>query len=438
MSQNADLVVKGGPLWAGPGRYWPQGVVEVRAGKVAFAGPEEAYTVCPAVWTLDAQGGLIMPGLLNAHCHAAMVLFRGLSDDLALTDWLFKVMFPAEARWVNEDMVELCTLLAAAEMLLSGTTCVGDAYFCAGGAMRAYAQAGMRAQVAQGVIDFPAPGVPDPGKRLEAAREFLETWQGQEPLVEPALFAHSLGTCSPETLRGVADLAREFKVPWYTHLAETRQEAEEARRVHGQSGARHLESLGVLDSLKAAVHGIWLEDEEIALLARRGVDIVHCPESNMKLASGAGDVRKWLAAGIKVALGTDGAASNNDLDMIAEVGTAARLAKVVTGDPAELPAGQALDMALSGSAHALGLEGLAGRLEPGFFADLIVINTNAPHLTPLNDVPSAVAYQARGGDVRHVVVNGKLVVQDRKVLTFDLDAVTAEVRSLAEKVAGAK
>lgn len=398
---------------------------------------EEAYAPCPAVWTLDAKGGLIMPGLVNAHCHAAMVLFRGLSDDLTLADWLNKVMFPAEARWVDEKMVELCTLLAAAEMLLSGTTCVGDSYFCAGGAMRAYAQAGMRAQVAQGVIDFPAPGVPDPAKKLDVAREFLETWQGKEQLVTPALFAHTLSTCSPKTLRGVAQLAQEFEVPWYTHLGETRQEADSVRQSHGLSGARHLDNLGVLDSLKAAVHCIWLEDEEIELLARRGVGIIHCPESNMKLASGAGDVRGWLAAGIKVGLGTDGAASNNDLDMIGEVGAAARLAKVVTGDPAELPAGDALDMALDGSAHALGLGGVAGRLEPGFAADLIVLDTRAPHLTPLNDVPSALAYQARGGDVRHVVVNGKLVVQDRRVLTFDLPSVMAKVRSLAKKVAGA-
>ena len=295
----------------------------------------------------------------------------------------------------------------------------------------------MRAQVAQGILDFPAPGVPDLAKKFKAAREFLTTWQGREPLVTPALFAHALSTCSPETLCGVAELAREFDVPWYTHLAETRQEADLVRACHGLSGARHLENLGVLASLKAAVHCVWLEDEEIGLLAEHGVGIIHCPESNMKLASGAGDVRRWLKAGIKVGLGTDGAASNNDLDMIGEVGAAARLAKVVTGDPTELPAGEALDMALSGSAHALGLEGEVGRLEPGFFADLIVLNTKAPHLTPLNDIPSALAYQARGADVRHVVVGGKLSVQDRRVLGFDLPGVMAKVRVLAQKVAAA-
>ena len=422
-------------MWAGPGKYWPRGAVAAQAGKIVYAGAEAEWQTGPGAEVLDVGGGLILPGLVNAHCHAAMVLFRGLSDDLTLGDWLNKVIFPAEARWVNEEMVELCTLLAAAEMLLSGTTCVGDAYFCMVGAAKAYARAGLRAMAAQGVIDFPAPGMPDPEKKLEVARNFLEAWQGRDPLVRPALFAHSLTTCGPETLRGVAELAAKYGVYWYTHLAETRQEADAVRARFGLSGARHLEGLGVLASLKAAVHGIWLNDEEIELLARRGVGLIHCPESNQKLASGAGEVGRWLAAGIKVGLGTDGAASNNDLDMIAEVGAAARLAKVVAGDPAALPAGAALDLALEGSAAALGLEGAAGRLAPGYYADIMVLDTKAPHLTPLNEVSSALAYQARGGDVRHVVVNGRVVVKDRKVLSFDLPAVMAKVRKLALKVA---
>jgi len=422
-------------LWAGPGKYWPRGAVMARAGKITFAGAEEQCQAGSAAEVLDAGGGLIMPGLVNAHCHAAMVLFRGLSDDLVLADWLNQVMFPAEARWVNEEMVELCTLLAAGEMLLSGTTCVGDAYFCMSGAARAYARAGLRAVAAQGVIDFPAPGAPDPARNLVVARDFLEAWQGRSPLIRPALFAHTLGTCGPETLRGVAELAGEYGVDWYTHLAETRQEVDAVRAHYGRSGARHLEGLGVLASLKAAVHGIWLDDDEIKLLAGRGVGIIHCPESNQKLASGAGEVGRWLAAGIKVGLGTDGAASNNDLDMIGEVGAAARLAKAVAGDPAALPAGAALDLALDGSAAALGLDGVAGRLGPGFAADLAVLDTQAPHLMPLNEVCSAVAYQARGADVRHVVVDGRIVVKDRKVQSFDLPLVMQEVRKLAKKVA---
>jgi 5-methylthioadenosine/S-adenosylhomocysteine deaminase len=410
-------------------------MVEIRDGVVRWCGPEEDYPGPAPRHSLDAGGGLILPGLVNAHCHGAMVLFRGLADDLPLLEWLTEHIFPAEARWVNEEMVETCTLLAAGEMLLSGTTCVGEAYFCASGAARAYARAGMRAVVAQGVIDFPAPGVPRPEEALEVARGFLEQWQGADPLITPALFAHSPYTCSPETLAGVADLAREKGVAWFTHLAETAQEVEEVRSRYGATPGRHLESLGLLESLRAAVHGVWLDAQEVMLLARRGVALVHCPESNLKLASGLGRLAEWLAAGVTVGLGTDGPASNNDLDLWGELATAARLAKVAAHDPAVVPAAQALEMAWGGSARALGLEGVVGRLRPGWAGDLVVLNLAQPHLTPLHNIASALVYSARGGDVRHVVVRGRLVVRDRQVLTFDLPAVMERVQRMARRVA---
>jgi len=433
-----SLLLENGALWAGPDYYWPKGVLEIRNGKVSFAGPAESYQgregfVGPR---LDAGGGLIMPGLVNAHCHAPMVLFRGMADDLPLAVWLGEHMFPAEARWVNEEMTELCGLLAAAEMLLSGTTCVGDAYFCAGGAARAFERAGLRAVVAQGVIDFPAPGAPDPGQGLEVARRFVEEWQERSPLIRPALFAHSVYTCSPEKLKGVAALARETGAPWFTHLSETREEAAQVRQTYGTTPARHLEALGLLAGLQAAAHGVWLDREEIELVTARGVSLVHCPESNRKLASGLADVAGWLRAGAAVGLGTDGAASNNDLDMIAEIRSAALGDKLKNMNPASLPAAQALDLAWEGSARALGLQGRVGRLLPGFAGDAVVLDLDQPHLTPFFDAASALVYAGRGSDVRHAVVAGRLAVRDRRVLGFDLPEVMARVKSLARQVMG--
>jgi 5-methylthioadenosine/S-adenosylhomocysteine deaminase len=333
--------------------------------------------------------------------------------------------------------VELASLAAAAEMLLGGTTCVCDAYFCAAGAARAYVRAGLRAVVAQGVIDFPAPGAPDPERGLDAARDFVEAWQGRHPLVTPALFAHSLYTCSPERLVGVAALARRLGVGWFTHLGETAAEVRELAARYGKRPVDHLASLGVLEGLTAGVHCVWLEPEEMRLMAAAGAAVVHCPESNAKLASGVAPVEAWRAAGLAVGLGTDGAASNNDLDMLGELGAAARLAKLAAGDPAALPAETALAMAGAGSAAAIGLEG-PGRLEPGAPGDAVVLDLRRPHLTPLFHPASALVYAARGGDVRHTVVAGRVVVRDRRVTTFDLPAALAELRGLAGRIAAGR
>ncbi len=431
-----NLIVDNGALWAGPEDYWPQGVLAIQDGMVSYAGPLEGFQVQDfnGVERLDAGGGLIMPGLVNAHCHAAMVLFRGLADDLPLMSWLSEHMFPAEAKWVNDEMVELCSLLAAGEMLLSGTTCVGDSYFCAGGAALAFERAGLRAVVAHGVIDFPAPGAPDPERGLEVVRKFVEEWQGKSSLVKPGIFAHSLYTCSPDKLKAVAGLASELGVPWVTHLAETQSEVVQVKETHGATPGRHLHSLGLLEGLQAAAHGVWLESEELRMLADNDVALVHCPESNRKLASGMADVEAWQEAGVIGGLGTDGAASNNDLDMIAEMGSAARGEKIKHLNPAALSAVQALDMAWAGSARALGLDGVVGRLQPGFAGDAVVLDTNQPHLTPLFDPASTLVYSARGSDVRHTVVDGRVLVRDCKVLSFDLAEVMAQVRELALRV----
>ncbi|RJX36465.1 MAG: amidohydrolase [Desulfarculus sp.] len=432
-----ELLVRGGPLWAGPGSWWPQGAVAATGGVITYAGPAEGAPAT-AERVIEAHGGLIMPGLVNAHCHGAMALFRGWADDLPLEVWLQEHIFPAEARWINEQTVELCTLLAAGEMLLAGVTTVGDAYFCMHGAARAYEQAGLRALVGQGLIDFPAPGAPEPARNLAVCREFIEAWQGRSELITPGVFAHSPYTCSPDTLRGAAALCAELDCRLFTHLAETREETAQCRARHGRSPVGHLESLGLLERLDAAVHCVWLEPGEEALLARRGVAVIACPESNSKLGAGWADLTGLLAAGCQVALGTDGPASNNDLDVLSEVSFAARLAKVKTGDPAALPAEQALDLALAGGAAALGLTGVVGRLEPGYGCDLIVLELNQPHLTPLYDAASHLVYAASSRDVRQVVVAGRQVVAERRVLSFDLPGVMARVRELAGRVAAGR
>ncbi len=434
MEPSIDLRVSGGPLWAGAGGFWPRGAVEISGGVVVYAGDAAGAGASEARRELDAAGGLIMPGLVNAHCHGAMVLFRGMADDLPLEQWLQNVMFPTEAAFVTEDMVNACCRLAAAEMLLSGTTCVGDAYFCMNGAVPAYEESGMRAVLSQGVIDFPAPGVPEPSQRLVVAREFIENWQGKYSRIIPGVFAHSPYTCSADTLTGAADLAVGLDAPFFTHLAEIQSENAIMQDQYGCRPTEHLARLGVLDKLTACAHGVWLQKEELAELAAAGVALVHCPESNMKLASGVAQVTAWHEAGVVSGMGTDGAASNNDLDLFGEMKSAALLAKVSALDPAALPAEKALEMATSGSARALGLE-RTGRLEPGYSADLVVLDLKSPNHTPWYQAASALVYAGRGADVRHVVVDGELVVHDRRLLTLDLDEAKAKVRELARKVA---
>jgi len=429
-----SFIARGGPLWAGPGMFWPSGAVLAQDGMITYAGDAADAPEPPGIETLDAGGGLIMPGLVNAHCHAPMVLFRGLADDLPLDQWWQGHMFPAEAKWVTEAMTEACARLAAAEMLLSGTTTVGDAYFCASGAARAFESVGMRAMVGQGLLDFPAPGVPDPAQGLAVCRDFVEAWQGAGPLITPAIFAHSPYTCSPRTLGDAAGLRDELGCLLHTHLAETAAEVATSAEEHGASPLAWLDGLGLLQRLDAAVHCVWLGPGEAELLAQREVAVVACPGSNSKLGSGWADIPALLAAGCSVGLGTDGPASNNNLDMFGEIGLAARLAKLKTGDPAALPAEQAVDLALTGSAAALGLTGKVGRLSPGFACDLIVLDLAAPRLTPLYDAPSHLTYAATGNEVMHTVVHGRILVRDRELLSIDLPEAMAQVRELAAQV----
>ncbi len=396
------------------------GFVAINGGKIATVG--QAHTAAdlpPARERLDARGNLVMPGLVNTHCHAPMVWFRGLADDLVLNDWLTKFIFPAEAGWLNRERVYWGALLAAAEMIQGGITTVADGYFYETEVRRAFFEAGLRAVVAQGVVDFPAPGVPNPQDNLKVAAEFIESGGDfQDGRLISTLFCHSAYTCGPDTLKRAKDLTRRQGLPFFIHLAETQHEVQEIRQQTGLSPVSYLDQLGLLDERTVAVHAIWLDPEEQDLLARRHVKISHCPESNLKLAAGVAPIPELLAKGVAVGLGTDGAASNNNLDLWREMSLTARLHKVWRQDPTLLPAPQTVALATREGAEVLGLGERIGTLTPGKEADLIVVELNQPHLTPCFNSFSHLVYAARAADVRHVMVAGRWLLKDRRLVTL--------------------
>lgn len=411
----------------------PNGFVAIMAGKIAALGPMKDLSGAAAGTIIDAGGQLVMPGLVNTHTHAPMTLFRGLADDLDLMTWLQEHIFPAEARSVNPEMVYWCAKLAAAEMLLSGTTTIADGYFLEDQAAEAFVEAGLRAVAAQGVIDFPAPGVPDPGRNVATAQEFIERWQDKNPLLTPAVFCHSPYTCSPDTLQHAKAMARQNKAKLFVHLAETKAEVQQALGQFGTTPVHHLERLGILDRDTVCVHCVWLEEEEIKILARTGACVASCPQSNMKLGSGIAPLQAMLTASIPVGLGTDSCASNNRLDLFCEMDLCAKIHKVKDLDPTALPAQAVLRMATLGGAEILGLDRKTGSLTPGKDADIILVDIDQPHLLPFYH-PDLLVYSGSGSDVTTVIVGGRLVIQDRKILTFDVDETMTEVRKLAEKL----
>jgi 5-methylthioadenosine/S-adenosylhomocysteine deaminase len=385
-----------------------------------------------ATTIIDGQGRLLAPGLINGHNHCAMTLFRGLADDLELATWLGKHIFPAEARYVNQEMVYHCSKLAAAEMILSGTTTVADGYFFEGQAAQAFVDTGMRAVAAQGIIDFPAPGVPDPSRNLETVAQFLDAWQGKHPRITPAIFAHSPYTCSARTLQRAKELATTRQTPFFIHVAESRQEQGMIQAPQGTSPIRHLAALGLLDPHTICIHCVWPDDEDLDLLARSEAGVVVCPQSHLKLASGMAPVSAMIERGIRVGLGTDGSASNNALDMFKEMALLSKTQKVHTLDATALSARQALRCATVSNGALLGL-GNIGQLLPGYKADLILLDMQQPRLTPCYN-QDLVVYAASGADVHTVIIDGRLVMRDRKILSFDVQETMREVRRLASTV----
>ena len=388
--------------------------------------------------TIDASGCIVMPGLVNTHTHLPMVCFRGMADDLPLMEWLTKYIFPAEKRFVNKKMVYDGATLAMAEMILSGTTTFCDGYFFEDTITQAVSAAGMRAVVSQGFADFATPDNPKFEKMMTAAKRFVTRWQSHAPMITPAFFCHSPYTCSPATLTNVKKAAREAGILYLMHLLENKDEIDTILNRYGKKPVQHLLDLGVLDDQTVAVHCNWLTKEDIAIFAGQGVRVSHNPESSMKLAAGVAPVPEMLKHGIKVGLGTDGCASNNDLDMFREMDTTAKIHKVTSLDPTVMSAQTVLKMATIGGANVLGLDKLTGSIEGGKQADIILVDMNQPHLTPLYNCYSQLVYAARGADVKTSIINGKVVMKDRQLRTIDLSTAMENVRVIAADIIARK
>jgi len=380
---------------------------------------------------LEYGHGLIMPGLINAHTHIAMTLFRGLADDLPLMEWLNEHIFPAE-RKLTAEMVYWGSLLGCAEMILSGTTTFCDMYLFSDQVAEAANRAGIRAVVGEVLYDFPSPNYGDLENGFRYTEELINKWK-ENPLISVAVEPHALFTCSPDLFKRARDLAERYSTPLIIHLSETEEEVKEIKRKYGCTPVRHLHNLGILDKRLIAAHCVILTEDDILLLAKHQVNVVHNPESNLKLASGIAPIPKLLESGITVALGTDGPSSNNDLDMFLEMGTAARIHKVKNLDPEIMKAEEVLKMATINGAIALGLNEI-GTLKAGKRADIIVIDLNRPHLIPMYNPYSHLVYSATGSDVITTIIDGKIIMENRELRTLDLDEIKEKLKEIIKKL----
>jgi 5-methylthioadenosine/S-adenosylhomocysteine deaminase len=412
-------------------------VIGIRDGKILFVEKGHLPAEYPpeAREVIDASGCIVMPGLVNTHTHLPMVLFRGLADDLPLMTWLNDYIFPAERRFINRETVYAGSMLAIAEMILSGTTTFCDGYFFEDSVAKAAITAGMRGVVAQGFIDLPTPDQPTPSRHASVAENFLCRWRDRSPLVTPALVCHSSYMCSPETLRTIKATARRNGTLFLIHLSETREEVSLLRERYGKKPVHHLRDLDLLDEGTIAAHCIWIEEDELDLLVKFDVKVAHDPESNMKLAAGVAPVPEMLRRGIEVGLGTDGSASNNNLDLFGEMAMCVKLHKVFSNDPTVLNAEKVVTMATLGGARVLGMADSIGSITPGKRADIILVDMNKPHLTPLYNPFSHLVYAASGADVVTSIIDGRVVMKDRRLLTVDLNEVMGEVRKIGAIIA---
>jgi 5-methylthioadenosine/S-adenosylhomocysteine deaminase len=437
--ERADLLVAGGTvLTVDPhDTIFPDGAVAIRGGAIAAVGLRKTIERrFHARRKIDAAGGLILPGFVNAHTHAAMTLLRGVRDDVDLMTWLEKFMFPLEARFVSPEFVRWGSRLACWEMIASGTTTFADGYFFEEEVARAADEAGLRAVPGEGIFDVPTPDAKSAAEGLARAERYLSDWAGH-PRITPALAPHAAYTVGPETFRKTMDLAGRYGAPVLTHLSESDGEIAMVRARYGATPVRHLATHGLLGPSLVAAHCVRVDDAEIAILGESGVGVVHCPESNMKLASGVAPVAKMLAARLRLGLGTDGAASNNDLDMVGEMGSAARLHKVAGLDPTTAPARAVLRMATIGGAEALHMEERIGSLEAGKRADLIVVDLSGPNALPLFDPASHLVYSARSDAVQTVVVEGRVLMERRRVKTIDVEPVRGYAQRFGRKIQAA-
>ena len=435
--QKADLIVSGGIVVTMDGgrAIYEDGSVAVRGDSIVAVGPRaEVEARYRAAQKIDAHGRLVLPGLINGHTHVPMTLFRGLHDDVKLNDWLYKYIFPAEAKNVNEQFVRWGTRLAAAEQIRAGVTTFADMYYFEDAIAEETKAAGMRGVLGETLIDFPAPDNKSEAEMLAYTEKFLKRWQG-DALIHAAPAPHSIYTCSKKTLQDAAALARKYHAPILIHVAEMKKERDDSEKANGMSPVAYLDKIGVLGPDVVAAHCIFVDEADRKLLAEKQVGCVHNPSSNMMIASGVSPVPEMRAAGVAVGLGTDGpAGSNNDLDLMEEIDLAAKLAKISKMDPLALNAKAVVEMATIDGARALHMEKEIGSLEAGKKADLILISLEEPNAVPMYDIYSQIAYSLKGSDVDTVVIGGRVVMRERKLLTVDEPRVLEKAREYGSAV----
>lgn len=383
---------------------------------------------------IDAKGKIVMPGMINCHTHLSMTLFRGLADDLQLQDWLTKYIFPAEADFMNGEAVELGAQLAMIEMIHSGTTTFNDMYFYEDNVAQVAKKIGMRGVVSESLIDFPVPNSKNSDEGIAYIRKMVGKYKN-DSLITVGLAVHSPYTCGPELIKKAKKVANELNLNFHMHIAETQWEVDTIYKLYKMTPVEYLDKLGVLDNRTIAAHGVWLNDHDIDIFAQRGVSVAHNPECNMKLSSGAAPITKMLSMNCNVGLGTDGVASNNNLNMFEEMHTMALLAKHSTGNPTSIPAETAIRIATINGAKLLGKQKTIGSLEVGKKADIIIINATKPNTTPLYNVYSALVYSISGNDVTDVMINGKFVMRNSAMLNINEEEVMAKVRTKARLIA---
>ena len=436
--EKADLLISGGTVVTmdASRAILEDGAVAVKGDTIVAVGPrsdlEARYA---AKQTIDARGGLVLPGFINGHTHVPMTLFRGLHDDVTLNDWLYKYIFPAEAKNVNEEFVRWGTRLAAAEQIRVGVTTFADMYYFEDAVAEETKAAGMRGVLGETFIDFPAPDNKNQAEMLAYTEKFLKKWQG-DPLIHAAAAPHSIYTCSQKTLQDSAALARKYHAPILIHTSEMKKEWEDSEKTNGMSPVQYLDKIGILGPDVVSAHCIFVDAADEKTLAQKQVGCVHNPSSNMMIASGVSPVADMRAAGVAVGLGTDGpAGSNNDLDLMEEIDLAAKLAKISKMDPLALNAKAVVEMATIDGARALHMDKEIGSLETGKKADVILIGLDEPNAVPMYDIYAQVAYALKGSDVQTVVIGGRMVMRDRKLLTVNEVEAIAKAREYKKSIA---
>lgn len=431
-----DLLVLGGTVITmdPQRRIVTDGAVAIKGREIlAVDGRKEIESRYKGRRTINAAGRLVIPGLINGHTHIPMTLFRGLADDLDLQEWLTKYIFPAEAKNVTEEFVRAGTRLGLAEMIRGGTTTYCDMYYFEDAIAEETAKAGVRAILGETVIDFPVADNKTNAEAMAYVGKFVTRWKGHE-LITAAIAPHAPYTVSEEHLKAARDFADRMGSPIVTHISETKREVDDSIKDKGASPVDYLERIGFLGNNVIAAHVVWPAGDELGILKRRGVGVIHNPQSNMKLAAGVAPVPKMLAENLRLGLGTDGAASNNDLNMWEEMDTVAKLHKVFSGDPKVISAQEAFELATIRGAEALHLEKEIGSLEKGKRADLVIVERDSLNQIPLYNIYSDLVYATKAADVETVVINGHVVMRNRRLLTLDEPSIKQSARMFRERI----